>query len=286
VRGRHHTSSPARCIPAPDAGSHHQRPKASSLQAAPDHFPSADTRHHSTAAQVVDDDALQPGPPRPRRPRASRVPHADAHPRHDGQERRQGGSEPRALRRGRGGALGPVRTCSLLCVLVLWRRCEVFQSRRKARARRRRRYNSPLARAEEAARTGRARTCADCNISDSYSAVAVSPPFQHDRFLATAVHASRVLTEHTCARRRQWIQDTRAHVRQVASSLGDVDHGFPAVAVPGNAELASEVNIANEQQQLVLEAQDEALDRIEKAAQRVGQLGLEIHRELGVRFSV
>ena len=73
-------------------------------------------------------------------------------------------------------------------------------------------------------------------------------------------------------------------MRQVAASLENVDQGFPATAIPGNAELHSEVNIANEQQQVALEQQDDALDRIEKAAQRVGQLGLEIHRELGVRF--
>ena len=82
--------------------------------------------------------------------------------------------------------------------------------------------------------------------------------------------------------RRQWIQDTQAHVRQVTDSLENVDQGFPATAIPGNAELHTEVNIANEQQQMAVAQQDDALDRIEKAAQRVGQLGLEIHRELGV----
>ena len=35
--------------------------------------------------------------------------------------------------------------------------------------------------------------------------------------------------------------------------------------------------------QVAMEQQDDALDRIEMAAQRVGQLGLEINRELGVR---
>ena len=86
--------------------------------------------------------------------------------------------------------------------------------------------------------------------------------------------------------RRQWIQDTQAHVKQVLEALENVDSGFPAVATPGNAELHAEVNIANEQQQMAIEQQDQALERIEQAAQRVGQLGLEIHRELGVRYLV
>ena len=84
-------------------------------------------------------------------------------------------------------------------------------------------------------------------------------------------------------RRRQWIQDTQAHVRQVLSALENIDQGFPAISIPGNADLHSDVGAAQEQQQLALEQQDVALDRIEKAAQRVGALGLEIHREIGVR---
>ena len=39
-------------------------------------------------------------------------------------------------------------------------------------------------------------------------------------------------------------------MRQVAQSLENVDSSFHATAIPGNAELASEVNIANEQQQV------------------------------------
>ena len=40
-------------------------------------------------------------------------------------------------------------------------------------------------------------------------------------------------------------------MRQVAQSLENVDSSFHATAIPGNAELASEVNIANEQQQVL-----------------------------------
>lgn len=72
-------------------------------------------------------------------------------------------------------------------------------------------------------------------------------------------------------------------MRQVLSALENVETGFPAVSIPGNAGLHSEVGTSQEQQQIALEQQDVALDRIEKAAQRVGALGLEIHREIGVR---
>jgi hypothetical protein len=82
--------------------------------------------------------------------------------------------------------------------------------------------------------------------------------------------------------RRQWIQDSRAHVGQVLQSLEHADRGLPGLSAGVEPGLRSEVSIVQEQQVLALEQQDLALDRIEKAAQRVGHLGLEIHRELGV----
>jgi hypothetical protein len=114
------------------------------------------------------------------------------------------------------------------------------------------------------------------NLPDKCATVDLQPP-ESDQ----AIPKQHPTVNSLC--RRQWIQDTQAHVRQVLSSLENVDNGFPAIAIPGNAELHSDVNIANEQQQLALEQQDNALDRIEAAAKRVGELGLEIHRELGVR---
>jgi hypothetical protein len=84
--------------------------------------------------------------------------------------------------------------------------------------------------------------------------------------------------------RRQWIQDTQAHVNQIQSSLHNVFQSFTAVAVPGNVELHSEVASSNQQQQLALAHQDAALDRIEEAAARVGRLGLAIGDELRVRM--
>jgi hypothetical protein len=62
-----------------------------------------------------------------------------------------------------------------------------------------------------------------------------------------------------------------------------VDQSFTAVAIPGNAELHSEVENSNQQQQAALSQQDAALDRIEEAAARVGRLGLAIGDELRVR---
>ena len=41
-------------------------------------------------------------------------------------------------------------------------------------------------------------------------------------------------------------------MRQVTATLENVDQGFPATAIPGNAELHTEVNIANEQQQMAV----------------------------------
>lgn len=83
--------------------------------------------------------------------------------------------------------------------------------------------------------------------------------------------------------RRQWIQDTRAHTKQMQSSIESVEQGFTAVAIPGNAELQGEVDESGHHQQLTLAQQDMALDKIQAAAARVADLGLGMMHELRVQ---
>eukprot|EP00892_Ulva_mutabilis_P004262 jgi/Ulvmu1/2207/UM013_0053.1 len=80
--------------------------------------------------------------------------------------------------------------------------------------------------------------------------------------------------------RRQWIQDTRAHTKQMQQSIESVEQGFTAVAIPGNAEMQGEVDEAGQHQQLTLAQQDMALDKIQQAAARVADLGLGMMHEL------
>jgi hypothetical protein len=86
-----------------------------------------------------------------------------------------------------------------------------------------------------------------------------------------------------CVCRRQWIQDTRAHMQQMDKALQDVEQGFTTVAIPGNAELQHDVEAARQQEQLALAKQDVALDKIHAAASRVADLGLGMMQELRVR---
>ena len=95
------------------------------------------------------------------------------------------------------------------------------------------------------------------------------------------LHHGRQLDYTLC--RRQWIQDTRAHMQQMEKSLLDVAQGFTTVAIPGNAELQGEVDAARQQEQLHLAQQDVALDKIHAAATRVADLGLGMMHELRVR---
>lgn len=80
--------------------------------------------------------------------------------------------------------------------------------------------------------------------------------------------------------RRQWIQDTRAHVEQIQRSVEHAEQGFTAVAIPGNAGMDEEVGVARQQEQVMLEQQNQYLDQIAEAAGRVGQMGLAMGNEL------
>lgn len=72
-------------------------------------------------------------------------------------------------------------------------------------------------------------------------------------------------------------------MKQIETALENIDQSFTSVAIPGNAELQSEVEGSNQLQETALAQQDAALDRIEEAAARVGRLGLAIGDELRVR---
>jgi hypothetical protein len=72
-------------------------------------------------------------------------------------------------------------------------------------------------------------------------------------------------------------------MQQMDKALSDVEQGFTAVAIPGNAELQGEVDAARQQEQLHLAQQDIALDKIHAAASRVADLGLGMMHELRVR---
>lgn len=67
------------------------------------------------------------------------------------------------------------------------------------------------------------------------------------------------------------------------SAIENVEQGFTAVAIPGNAELQGEVDESGNHQQLTLAQQDMALDKIQQAAARVADLGLGMMHELRVR---